>query len=466
MVRNLNCKGFSQNAKLITSMGGMDVTGASSLVFLMKPEEESRFYQRQNGANGTQFVVAENGGEGKPSILTGGGTVFCPTKLYKRKEWVLLIVQFPGGAEAKPIFRAYGFASKTWTHAEGATNLKAPKTTAGGEVIFGTSKEVGGNFKIAAFAQYAISFTQAEAEAFSSMATIEAMGTKSPVAFIDFGQREVAQGIKDWSGSGAAQTSQENSEVIEEAPPIFFSPRMQITWLIVTDSLKHAALESFFTAIPWNNGGTGTWSATLGWAPASFLNSPTIAQDRSGIYFNTTTYTGSAAGNAAAALQISTNIVAAERTLNTWIFLNASKSTPTGYQISAVGTNPAVTSTYDIYIKEWNEGVEVKSVKVASQLIEPTGEFAIAVFGGVVYGFIRKLSSSDWVQVAEFSSTTFTEGRAGIGGNGSNPKVLNFRGANLDGPSGAAGKTVQVLKEGALVKAKRWVLRSGELVNA
>jgi hypothetical protein len=465
MVRMLDTKGFTQNAKLVASMGGMDQTGACSYVWLIKPEEESRFYQRQNGLNGTQVSVSESGGEGKPGFLCGGGTVFCPTKLYKRKEWVLLIIQYPGGAEAKPIFRAYGFTTKTWTHAEGATNSKAPKSTSGGEAFFGAEKGTGGKFKIAAFAMYATSFSQAEAETFSSMATIEAMAAKSPVAFIDFGQREVGQGIKDWSGGGAAQTSQENTEVVEEAPPIFFSPRMQITWLIVTDTLKHAVLESFFTQIPWSTG-SGTWSATLGWAPTSFSSLPLIAQDRSGIYFNTTTYTGSAAGNAAAALQISSNSVAEERAINTWIFLNSSKSTPTGYQISAVGVKPAVTSTYDIYIKEWNEGVEVKSVKVASQLVEPTGEIAIAVFGGVVYGFIRKLSTSDWVQVAEFASTSFTEGRAGIGGNGSNPKLLNFRGANLDGPSGATSKTVQVLKEGALVKAKRWILRGGELVNA
>lgn len=464
MVRMLDTKGFTRNAKLIASMGGMDQTGACSYVWLIKPEEESKFYQRQNGLNGTQVSVSESGGEGKPGFLCGGGTVFCPTKLYKRKEWVLLIIQYPGGAEAKPIFRAYGFTTKTWTHAEGATNSKAPKTTSGGEAFFGAEAGQGGKFKIAAFAMYATSFSQAEAETFSSMATIEAMAAKSPVAFIDFGQREVGQGIKDWSGGGAAQTSQENTEVVEEAPAIFFSPRMQITWLIVTDTLKHAALESFFTQIPWSTG-SGTWSATLGWKPTSFSSLPLIAQDRSGIYFNTATYSGSAAGNAAAALQISSNTVAAERTINAWIYLNASKSTPTGYQITAVAT--ATANTYDIIIKEWNEGVEVKSAKLAAQLVEPTGEIAIAVFGGVVYGFIRKLSTSDWVQVAEFSSTSFTEGRAGIGGNGSNPQILNLRGANLDGPAASGGKTVQVLKEGVLVKAKRWLMKpGGELVNA
>jgi hypothetical protein len=413
-----------------------------------------------NSGNGTQILIAETGGEGKPGFLSGGGTVFCPTQLYKRKEWVLLFIQFPGGAEAKAIFRAYGYTSKSWTHAEGATNSKAPKTTSGGEVIFGAGKEAGGNFRIAAFAQYATSFSQAEAEAFTSMATLEAMGSKSPVAFITFGQREVAQGIKDWSGGGATQSSQENSEVLEESPPIHYSAREQVTWLVTSSTLKASSLPATFTQLPWAVE-TGGWSLTEGWNGS--YNAAATAGSNAGVYWNAGEIAGQ--GNAAAAVTWkNSSSLLTGRSHALWLY-SAAGATPSGYQAQLVQSAEG-SSKFSIRLRKWIAGSEILLKEVNSLTLESGGGFAIAGQGGKIFALLKKNESAEWAVVAEVSDTTYIKGFTGMDANGANPRLTNFATATIEGAAVTKGGTVKVLKNGSLVDAKRWVLKNGELVNA
>lgn len=460
----------TNEARCMCSIGNCNITGAISMALILETPAlagaksilmslwntvETGLEKGTNGyAMGLNYVGKQITFKNKAgSELATPFTTLEPNKKY------LFGVTKPAGKN-KLRWHLYDFAAKKWTHESSVSELEDGLSCAGGSVQFG---RVGSEFprgeQLAGGAIWNKVLSDAEFEALIG-ANFEAWKSTSPSGLWTFGQVEVGQTVKDWTGGGANEFFRNSTEVVSASPPLSYSIPEQISWMNITDTLKHASKPGTMTKIPWATA-EGTWVEATGWSPSSFIEKEK-AEDHSGFYLSSEEQSE----NWCVGIRKTTgSLASAARTMNLWLF-SPMGATPGGYQLTLVTENSG--SLVKFVLKKWVEGVEigvlleVKGVTLAEQ-----DSFFLAKVGNKLSLYHRVGEALLAEQIGTtVEDTTFSKGFSAFAGNGSNPKFINLIVGKLESTSEEpTAKTVKILKEGSIVAAKRYVLRNGELVN-
>lgn len=185
-----------------------------------------------------------------------------------------------------------------------------------------------------------------------------------------------------------------------------------------TDTLKHASLPASWTGIGWQSS-TGIWSESEG------LAAPVLVEGRPagtalGIYYNPS----KRVGNTAALMVHASGTDTALRQWEIWLH-STPGATPTGYQAVVIGVS-AITEEHKLIIREWKEGTLVRSAEASVNLKSANCGVAAVKVGAKVSIWYRTEAGAEWKEAASIESTAFSEGYAGVGGNGSAARLVNF----------------------------------------
>lgn len=190
----------------------------------------------------------------------------------------------------------------------------------------------------------------------------------------------------------------------------------------VSHSLLSSSQPAALTLIPWAST-AGSWSATNGWSPPTFVKTEPTG-DRGGLYLNTTTLKGGAGYTILRRNNKFSELL--ERQLSVYLFSEMGEKA-SGYHCTAYQAVEGEKDLFTFKLRKWVAGTPTLLEEVASVTIESTGSFAVVAAAGKVSMWVRQSSSAEWQRVgAEVSDTTFTEGRSGFAGNGSNPAMKDF----------------------------------------
>lgn len=193
----------------------------------------------------------------------------------------------------------------------------------------------------------------------------------------------------------------------------------QLSALAVTDTLKHAAVPGTLTNIPWQVA-VGSWSEAAGWSPSAFTANPPT-NTRSGLYLNT----GKQSGDHAVGLKKTTgSLAAAERQFEVWM-CSAMGAKPSGYQLAVI-TNKTSNGKVRFVLRRFIEGEGITLYESTEELpFNENDSFYLAKVGAKLLVYYRSGEGTPTL-VGGAVDATFTEGFAGFGGNGSNPRLINF----------------------------------------
>jgi hypothetical protein len=198
----------------------------------------------------------------------------------------------------------------------------------------------------------------------------------------------------------------------------------QLAALPVIDSLKHAATPAGLTKLPFVNA-DGTWTEATGWSPASF-EAARSGGNHSGLYDNS----GAKSGNYAVGIKKTSGSLANERQFELWLFMDGSAEL-TGYQFLV---QSATGGTVQFILRRWSKGVEKVLFESAKGLsFKENDSIYLAMVKGIVSVHYREGEGTP-KQLFEVADKTFIEGKNGFGGNGSNPKLINFSGGTIEVP--------------------------------
>lgn len=202
----------------------------------------------------------------------------------------------------------------------------------------------------------------------------------------------------------------------------------QLAAATVDNSLKVASLPAVFTLLPWSNS-TGTFAEATGWSPPGFTNETDGKGTgaNGGLYYNSEVVKGGNAYTMATFSSVTGGLLK-ERQFSAWLFADVTDTSPDGYQLIAYQNEASATSgkTFMFKLKKWVAGVG-STIAETEATMEPGGSFALVKASGKVSVWVKKSAASEWAIVGtEHEDLTFTEGRSGLDGNGSNPKLTNF----------------------------------------
>lgn len=193
----------------------------------------------------------------------------------------------------------------------------------------------------------------------------------------------------------------------------------QLIALAVTDTLKKATKPASLTKLPWAIT-EGSWSEALGWSPSAFTTNPPTGT-RSGFYFNT----GEQSGNVGIGLKKTTGSLAAEeRQFEVWLFYQGGEK-PSGYQLAVI-TNKTSNGKVRYRLTKFVEGVATTLINTTEEFtFNENDSFYLARVGNKLEVYRRSGESlPEYIENVE--DATFTKGFSGFGGNGSNPRLINF----------------------------------------
>lgn len=227
----------------------------------------------------------------------------------------------------------------------------------------------------------------------------------------------------------------------------------QIAAAAVADTLKAARTEEEWPKLAWAASRGTFGSGGVGWKPPTFVNWPPT-QSFGGAYFAAG---GVLSGDAFVSLDIPNNysLIGGEegeyRSFSIWLFTNGA-GTGNGYQLRLRqwSFSNSVPRLYKFVLSKFVKGEKTLIEESGEVTVETGGGFALAMLGGILTMWRRETAESEWVQVGKSNAdTTFTEGYAGIDGNGSNPVLANLRWAALEpeAPPPPTISRVAVLRE-------------------
>ncbi|MFY9586476.1 MAG: hypothetical protein WAT66_03360, partial [Actinomycetota bacterium] len=185
----------------------------------------------------------------------------------------------------------------------------------------------------------------------------------------------------------------------------------------VTDSLKHSSAPSSFAQLPWA-GNEGRWSE-LGWSPSSYIAGTYEADSRSGIYWNVEELEG----DAMVGMTKTTGGLLSPRQFSVWLFSEAG-SKPSGYQLAIVGEN---SSEVAFILRKWVGGAETVLEEVKGVPFSEGDSFYLLAYEGKLSMWHGEGAGVPVSVGSEVADSTFTQGYSGIDGNGSNPRLVDFK---------------------------------------
>lgn len=203
----------------------------------------------------------------------------------------------------------------------------------------------------------------------------------------------------------------------------------QLAALPLAHSLQSSGMPASFTKLPWAVLNEGTWLET-GWSPASYI----LAEEpssRSGAYLNSTLYKGNIA--VGVTREGGGSLANGDRRLGLWLH-SAVGAKPSGYQLQWVTISKE--NTVKLVLSRWIEGERKVLAEVAEVSMALGDSFYLALLNGKLLIW-RQAGVAQPELLTEASDSTFTEGRIGIDGNGSNPAMTNLVAGEVTEPPAA-----------------------------
>ena len=191
----------------------------------------------------------------------------------------------------------------------------------------------------------------------------------------------------------------------------------------VTDSLEHGSAPSTFTQLPWAGNG-GTWSE-WGWSPSSYIPGTYEADSRSGDYWNSNELDG----DAMVGMTKTTGGLLSPRQFSVWLFSEAA-SKPSGYQLAIVGENSTEVA---FILRKWVGGTETVLEEVKEVPFSEGDSIYLLAFEGKLSMWHGEGNAVPVSVGSEVADSTFTQGYSAIDGNGSNPRLIDFKTGVLSG---------------------------------
>jgi len=191
----------------------------------------------------------------------------------------------------------------------------------------------------------------------------------------------------------------------------------------VTDSLEHGSAPSSFTQLPWAGNG-GTWSE-WGWSPSSYIPGTYEADSRSGDYWNSKELEG----DAMVGMTKTTGGLLSPRQFSVWLFSEAA-SKPSGYQLAIVGENSTEVA---FILRKWVGGTETVLEEVKEVPFSEGDSIYLLAFEGKLSMWHGEGNAVPVSVGSEVADSTFTQGYSAIDGNGSNPRLIDFKTGVLSG---------------------------------
>lgn len=195
---------------------------------------------------------------------------------------------------------------------------------------------------------------------------------------------------------------------------------MLLETISVLDSLEHTEPVGYYN--------TGNWTKPT-WCTSEPTTTSTGAQLRAfgtqtGTFYNATSFSQT---NQACSMKTNTGSDVAERFWELWICFN--NSLHNGYR--AKFTHVAA-STFTPTLWSVTEGTETKLGEGTAVTAETLDVFGIMKEGTAISVW-WKHSSGAWTESIKVTSSTFTSGNVAFGGQGSDPKFLEFKAGQSTG---------------------------------
>lgn len=204
----------------------------------------------------------------------------------------------------------------------------------------------------------------------------------------------------------------------------------QLAALPVIETLETGANPGTFTILPWATASEGSWIGSV-WRPTSYVLTEEPAT-RSGIYYNAAEHGG---GRAAVGFQYVSGVLTnADRRLGCWLF-TAAGANPSGYQLQWDTISSGTLLLWRL--TRWVEGVGTV-LDEWEESYAATDVYFLSAFDGTVAGWRQAKGEGLPTVMGEAKDSTFTSGRAGLDGNGSNPSIVDFVFGTLETPSAPA----------------------------
>jgi len=198
----------------------------------------------------------------------------------------------------------------------------------------------------------------------------------------------------------------------------------QLTALAVTDTLKKASKPAAFTKIPWAPT-EGAWSETLGWSPSSFSANPPTGT-RSGFYWNTEEQSGD---HAVGLKKTSGSLLTLERQFEVWC-CSAMGEKASGYQLTVI-TSKLSDGKVRFVLRRFIEGEAKVLFETTEDLpFNENDSFYLARVDNELLVYYRSGEGTPTL-LGGATDTTFTKGFCAFGGNGSNPRLVDFKVGSL-----------------------------------
>lgn len=214
-------RNFTDNSSFVkTSAGSFTTTTDKTYAVLLRcdadPEKFILYSSGEKLSDGIRFTNA-----GRLDFWCAGSYLNTTIEIPDSK-WLLVVIR-KSFASGKAMASVYDFETKEWSHKESSGELTINERDIT-EFTLGAlptaPKANGANARIAAiFAKKAV-LTVEQVESLASATALTDWLELSPDALWFFNQAEVSEEVKDLTENGADQTKEQNSEVIEEEPPI------------------------------------------------------------------------------------------------------------------------------------------------------------------------------------------------------------------------------------------------------
>jgi hypothetical protein len=209
----------------------------------------------------------------------------------------------------------------------------------------------------------------------------------------------------------------------------------QLAAMSVTDSLKHASIPAQMTKMPWATVNDGSWSETTGWSPTTYTETaePSV---RSGAYYNVAQITGGFAGVGITKTTGALNN--ADRRTGIWLFSEMGAKV-SGYQLQWITVSS--TTVLKFVLTRWFEGGGTVLMETEPTFVSLENfSFYLTNMNGSLQAWRREGEGTIVQMGSTASDSTFKEGYVGMGGNGSNPNMVNLVSGKLTAEQSATGR--------------------------
>lgn len=208
------------SANIVTGLGACGLTGAFTIVALVKKGDDSNF-QWIVGVNDSTTAFKYGlcfDGTTLTGVVNGFGDVTGPTLTVA--NGYMLVGFGKAAGTSTPRFHSYIYGTDTFSHTN-ASGTQGDPASGAGEIKFGVAFN-GAEAYAGDTAQLAIFNRNLADVEFEQLAfSLQGWYAAAPVGAWEFDQESTSMPIRDWTGNGANQTSISGTSVATASVPVF-----------------------------------------------------------------------------------------------------------------------------------------------------------------------------------------------------------------------------------------------------